>query len=356
MSLRLPSAGTTIRATIGLAIVAAILFFLVRHLASNWGELSDEDVNVQPALLVVSALPAIVAVLILAVGWTRIVNQLETRARLPAGQLERVFLYSWLGRYLPGKVGYLLGRFYLGRLLGGSSTALLVSMAYEGLLLLAAGAAFATVTLVPALAVESETVWPYLALPALAVAGVAAMHPRVLGWGLGFSMRLLGREYAQEGWLLRPEELLKLGAIYLAAILLNGVGFYLLIISLTDYSVGHMPLAMGAFALAGALGMVSVFAPAGIGVREGIVAAILQTTMPVELAILISLVARLWATAIDVVVVAGGVVYDAFCSDRLFVRVLRGRGEGADAQDAASASLTPAGGAAPAHERGPNPP
>ena len=313
------------RGLISLGAIALIFFFLIRSLAGNWNDLRSEEIDIQPALLLLSLLPPLAALLVLSLIWTRIVTYLTRVNRLPLGRLARVFLYSWIGRYVPGKVAYVLGRFYLGRSIGLPSTALVGSIAYENVLLVAAASAFATVTLVPALAVQSENFLPYLALPAIALAGIIALHPRVLGRVLPVVLRLLGRESTEVDWLLPVPEMAKVIAFYFGAFSLNGLGFYLLIVSLTSYAPGHLPLAMGAYTLAGVIGMISLFAPAGLGVREGVLVAVLQFTLPVEVAILVALAARVWTTVIDLLLVGGCLAFDYASGDRILFAALRGR-------------------------------
>ncbi|MCH8064347.1 MAG: flippase-like domain-containing protein [Chloroflexi bacterium] len=322
------------RPVIVFGAIVATFSFLGWTLVSNWNDLSSEEIDVQPALLVLSILPGIAAVVVMGLTWAGLIRYLEGRDTASAQSLLKIFLYSWVGRYVPGKVAYVAGRFLLGRSIRISSASLAGSMAYEGVLQLMAGAALASVTLVPTLAIESESFLPYLALPALAVGGAIVLHPRVLGWVLRFGLRVAGRESVEFKRLLPPRQIAKVTGMYVGAFLLNGVGFYLLIISLTDYSPRYLPLAVGLFGLAAVVGLVSVFAPAGIGVREGILVVVLQTTMPVELAILVSLVARVWATVIDLLLIAGCFFYDQLSGERLLINALRGRGSENDAPSA----------------------
>lgn len=324
MPFQLRTAAGVARSLIGLGAVVLIFYFLGRGLVSNWGDLTSEDINVRPALLLLSMVPAVAGIFGMSLIWARIVGYVAGGDRPPAGQLTKVFVYSWIGRYVPGKVAYVLGRFYLGQSIGLSSTALVSSIGYEMVLLMVAASAFAALTLVPALAVQSENVLPYLALPVVALGGVIALHPRVLGRALRFVLRMLGRESTEVDWLLPVPEMAKVVVFYFGVFSLNGLGLYLLIVSLTSYSPGHLPLVAGAYVLAGVIGMLSLFAPAGLGVREGILVGVLQLTMPLEVAILVSLAARAWATVVDLLVVGGCFVYDYASGERLLSGAIQG--------------------------------
>ncbi len=315
------------RPLIVFSVIGATLFFLGWTLVSNWDSLQSEELHVRPVLLAVSLVPGLAGVLVLALTWPVIVRHMSGSGGDYSTALVKTFLYSWAGRYIPGKVAYVVGRFFLGRSLGVSSQALVGSIVYESALLLVAGAALATVTLVPTLAVESESVLPYLALPVLVVGGAVALHPTVLRRLLRFGTRIAGRDAGELDWLLPSRLVGGATMLYALAFVLNGLGFYLLIVSITDYSVRYLPLAVGVYGLAAVLGMISVFAPAGLGVREGVIVAVLQTTMPVELAVAISIAARFWATAIDLLLIGGCFVYDQLSGERMLINAIRGRGE-----------------------------
>lgn len=324
MPFQLRNAGTIARGLIGLGVIAAIFFFLVRGVVANWSELRSEETHIQPLLLLLSFLPAIAGMVVVSHAWARLVGHLADVNRPPMGLLARVFFYSWLGRYVPGKVAYVLGRFYLGRSIGLPAAPLAGSMAYEAVLQVVAASVFATLTLVPSLAVQSENVLPYLALPAVAGSGVIALHPRILGRALHVVSRLFGRSSTEVDRLLTVPQMAEVIGLYAVAFSLNGLGLFLITVSLTPYSVVHVPLVAGAYALAGVVGMLSLFAPAGLGVREGVLVAVLQLTMPVEVAILISLAARVWATAVDLLLLGGCFGYDHLSGERLLLNAIRG--------------------------------
>ncbi len=334
------SAGAVARGLVVLGVIVLVFFFLIRALASNWSELKAEDINVQPALLVLAALLLAGGILLQSVVWVVLLSHFAGRKRLPLGRLVKVFLYSWIGRYVPGKVAYPVGRFVLGRSLGFSSGALIGSLAYETVLLLVAACALASITLIPSLATELQSILPYVALPVLAVGGVVALQPRILSWALRLVLRLRGREEADTTWLLPPGQMAKVIALYAGVFCVSGAGFYVLVASLTSFSPRYLPLAVGAFTLGGVVGMLSLLVPAGIGVREGVLVGLLQVAMPLELAILVSLVARVWATVVDVVVVGGCFAVDYVSGDRILLAAIR-RGWGVEAGEASPEAIDP---------------
>jgi hypothetical protein len=314
------------RALLGLLVVALILGFLAWSLASNWSELRSEEIDLQPAYLVLGVLAGVAALVILSLGWTSLVRQLSAPGPVSTGRLVSAFFYSWVARYVPGKVAYVVTRFYLGRSLGYGAPVLWGSIAYENALQIVAGFGFAFLVIVPYVAREAgSALLLLLLLPLIAIVGALALQPRFLHRALSIGLSLIGREPVPADVLLRPRQIVRMLALYAAAFAVYGTGFYLLARSLTPYPVGYLPLAAGAFTIGGIMGMVTIIAPAGLGVREGVTVLVLQLTMPLETAALISLASRVWATVVDLVVIGGCLGYDYLRGDRMLLAVLRSR-------------------------------
>ena len=51
--------------------------------------------------------------------------------------------------------------------------------------------------------------------------------------------------------------------------------------------------------LAGAIGILSLFAPSGLGVREAIQLLLLPRVIPAEIALVVTVAARIWSIAVD---------------------------------------------------------
>lgn len=82
---------------------------------------------------------------------------------------------------------------------------------------------------------------------------------------------------------------------------LIGAGFVFIAMSVVDVDPS-MYLGLGAtYILAGIIGILALFVPSGIGVREGVIILFASAYFPVETATLIALLARFYATVADVI-------------------------------------------------------
>ncbi|HII15567.1 MAG TPA: hypothetical protein HA362_04610 [Nanoarchaeota archaeon] len=80
------------------------------------------------------------------------------------------------------------------------------------------------------------------------------------------------------------------------------MGFYFLSISIYPMPPASIASVTGAFFFSWVIGFVAVFAPGGLGVREGLMWAMLSGIMPQHIALVIAFAGRIWWTASEAVV------------------------------------------------------
>lgn len=203
---------------------------------------------------------------------------------------------AWAGRYLPGKVGLLAGKVVLAGRDGLDVRTLGGSVLFEQFAFVAAGIALAAACIDPALVQQWRAFDGLPTVSGTALRGVGIAIALLLAIGAAWAaVRTAGTG--------RIAALAPVALLYLLPHAICGLGFAAMVrptgidLSLID--------AIGAMALANVAGVVAVFAPAGLGVREAVLAAVLPPGEPTAiLAIVVSL--RILATAGDVVVIAIG--------------------------------------------------
>jgi hypothetical protein len=96
-------------------------------------------------------------------------------------------------------------------------------------------------------------------------------------------------------------------ALYVANWVLFGVALFVFIRSFYPLEWGYVLFLAGAFSFASMLGILALFAPSGLGVREGVLALFLRRIMPESVALVVSVASRVWVTLVELASV--GVVY-----------------------------------------------
>ncbi len=203
------------------------------------------------------------------------------------------WMVSLLGKNIPGKVFLLAGRVYLYGQHGVGAGRVTLSFMLE----VACSVAAAMLILLGCLiTLDFPDAVSFEKLRWLLAAGLVVilflLHPKALQWLFNLGLSKLKREPAVLS--VRYRDILFFVIVSCINWLLLGIGFFLMVRSLVYLDWGLLPFVTGSFAFALVAGLLAVFAPAGLGVREGILMALLNAVMPVGIAALVALVARLW--------------------------------------------------------------
>ena len=286
------------------AIVIAIFFFLGRMVWENWIQVKEAPLTFNPFLLLLSTLIFVLSYFIQIWAWYLITLKLGIAVSIYE-TLESWF-YSQLGKYLPGKVWLLLGRFYFYESKGKLKKAISIALYLETItVIMAAGLIFlATLALFKEVRpfYSGKTFWWFLIPFILAF---VAIHPRILqkifNWILMKFKKepiVLSISYSEILWILW---------VNILAWIVGGIGFYLFAESIFPLSLKYILFLTGSLAFSSTLGLIAIFAPSGLGVREGALVFFLSHVMPGPIAVVISVLTRIWMTLIEIGLI--GVIY-----------------------------------------------
>lgn len=98
-------------------------------------------------------------------------------------------------------------------------------------------------------------------------------------------------------------QMIRVVLLFIGNWIIVGVGFYMLTCSIYAVPLSELLYAAGIFGLSCIIGILAVFAPSGLGVREGILVLGLGLIMPEEYAVIISIVSRLWMTVSELALI-----------------------------------------------------
>lgn len=279
-------------------VIGAVVWFFAHTLYGNWQRLSDVDLQLD-AWGVAAFVSFVLAVVVSGMLWGSLTNHLSTGVKMSIKDAIRIHCASWLLKYIPGQAGSYLNKLAWGRNRGFSKKTITTSFIYENTLMVMAGAILSLpIVLIFAdhLLSERSVYLPLLAIIPLAL----LLLPKVFRFVLNLMMKVAKRSQFQDSDFLAGKNIVKYQLQYLLPRLINGVGFVFLAISLLPIEP-HMYIGLAAtYVLAGVVGMLAIFVPSGIGVREAVIVLFASAYMPVEQAIILSLVARLYATVADI--------------------------------------------------------
>jgi uncharacterized membrane protein YbhN (UPF0104 family) len=277
-----------------LALTVAVTWFILDRVGLGLADLAAVEGALwvpDPILLLAASLLLLAAYFVSAALWGLIVHELGG-PRLPLGDSVRIFMIANLGRYVPGKVWQIAGLAALAKGRGvPPATAAASAVLGQGIALVAAAAVGMGALLGGP---ESYRRWGLVGAAGV-VAGVALLSiPAVFRRLAGAWFRLARTEAPADLGMLHG---LRWLGLYAANWVLYGLSFWVLARSL-GLDGGVIPLA-SAFAAAYVLGYAMVFAPAGLGPREGFLIVFLTPHVGAGPAGVVAVVSRLWTTVVE---------------------------------------------------------
>ena len=244
------------------------------------------------------ALAALGATILAALVYSLIQYTIYRRlgADVSYGATFRIITIAQLGKYLPGKVMFVGNYYLLSREAGISNlqigTSFVISQAMWMLTAALCG--------LPVLSLLDPALRYVVLLLPLAL--LLLVQPRFLRWLLRLGQRLVGRRQGQAVPL--PEGLagtfyLWIAFLYLVTWLLAGWAAWFSLRALGEIGLAVFPLALASIALGTVAGFAALFAPVGLGVREGLGTLILAPAVGADVALLGLLLLRGLTVVVD---------------------------------------------------------
>ncbi|MDO8690478.1 MAG: lysylphosphatidylglycerol synthase domain-containing protein [Dehalococcoidia bacterium] len=222
------------------------------------------------------------AYLLFALGWSLVLRALGN----PIGwwKASRVFFLSQGLKYIPGSVVYAFGRVYMAQEAGVRAVPAAIGFALESFL------ALGTAMLV-FLALLPLGLWQDL--PALLIVGALVGVVAILV-SLPLVLGRLSAFWAKAGAVdLSYLMLALLSGFYIIIWLVVGAACFVSLKSLgPGFNLGYLQV-LGLYAVSWAAGLVAVFAPGGVGVRDGLLVLLLSQFVPLPLAAMGAAVLRI---------------------------------------------------------------
>lgn len=286
-----------------IAFGVLVVVFLAWYFWKNWDEFSDKIMNVNIGIFIFSMLFYFVYKITLASLWHYITKINDCSIKYEKAVTS--YLYSILGKYIPGKVFMLAARLTYYKEEDAPLAKVTVCFFIENVCTLLGAAMLFIVSL---FFFPNELLNDYKWLTVLLiVAFFVCIHPKIIN----FFLRIIGKLFKKNLEIpMKYSQMLKVVLMFIGNWLIVGFGFFILTKSIyPEVGWNEMLYCAGIWGVSAIMGILAIFAPSGLGVREGIIVAGLMLIMPESDAMVISVVSRLWQTIPELVLVALAFIY-----------------------------------------------
>lgn len=269
-----PPRSKRVRLAIQIGIAAVVFGFLVLTVVSQWAEIKDSGVHFQVAWLIPAFLVLPLFYFLSALGWELILRFLGYR--LGVGRAQVAWGQPLLARYVPGSVLYVLGRVLLSERAGIPRRITIASIVYEQAISATAATAVAAYFIISHPDLQGEPLrWAVLlVIPA----AIALLSPGVFRPLADRALGAFGREALPAVISLRG--IVVLLAFYGVVWGVISVGVYCVARAVTPIPFDQVLSVGSAQAIGYVAALVTLVAPAGLGIRDAAFAWAVKGALP----------------------------------------------------------------------------
>ncbi|OIQ48907.1 hypothetical protein BerOc1_03660 [Pseudodesulfovibrio hydrargyri] len=257
-----------------LAVALSCAWYINANLDALRESLSRIDVKWQ-LLSLTCLLPLYLSLLMNFVATQRRVEEPARKIRF--SQWFCGFIYGHIGRYVPGKVAMIFGRIHFFERLGLSKKALTVSTLYENFFLVIVSIVLSMPALGAAIDRDGDAVSHFVTGIAFIALSLVFIGSPLFEKSFLLALRIFKREPPKQSLFLTKSQILAVLPYAFLVVVFTGCALFALLRSFAplEWTFYNVAMVTSAYAFASAAGILALFAPSGIGVREGVAAYIL---------------------------------------------------------------------------------
>lgn len=287
------------------AFLALALAAAVWAVASQWPEVREALSSIPPAAVAGGLVLSLVYVGLTMLSWRALMSDLGSL--LPLRTASTIFFVSQAGKYLPGGVWNVVAASEMAVEHAVPRRRSVSVMVVSILVSISTGLALATVAVAFSPAeVADRYRWVLVGLPFF----VAVLLPPLLNRMLGLALRITRRPPLES-----PATACGVGVAagwaVLAWLVAGGQVWLLAAAAGLDPTASSLALTVGGYALAWTVGFLVVVVPAGVGVREVVLGAVLSGYLGAGEVVVVVLLSRVLLTVADLALGIGGAVVGA---------------------------------------------
>ncbi|GIU25989.1 flippase-like domain-containing protein [Shewanella schlegeliana] len=279
----------------GILVTICSIFF-VMYLHDNWSLLSMSFfAKDNISILTISLILYLVCFAITSIAWYRLLSSIGQHPQMR--QIAIIILISQFGKYIPGNFSHHVGRAVLAHRIGLSNQSIVITMTYEIMIVIISAAIIGTTALLlnhslllssmPSITQFS----PSLSLIMVSILIISVLFaPKLYRYAKLYLSRLSfpPKRALSECYLL-----------YTVSFLVFGEILYLITLSYPETEATRYWFLTSSFSIAWLLGFITPGAPAGLGIRETVLIALIAPVYGSGLALSLAVTLRMITTLGD---------------------------------------------------------
>lgn len=284
-----------------LSVVVILAVIISKIFIDNWDKIPFEKLTFDYRLLFIAFMLSIINSVIPTWLWAKIFQLLDEKPQFM--DLWRISMYSQMARYLPGKIWQYMGKVYWGQKIGLSKKKILISTLLETVFLLCGSFIISLFSLKIFLPGKNIFI---LFIAILLV--IITLHPKFIEKGIN----IIGKKWLSQPVILQFSYWNILLLVTFYSVLWIMIGFQLFLFVLSFYKIPFTQFIYFSSINAASwlIGFVSIIAPSGLIVKEGVFIFGFKYLVPVSFAIFCAILIRFFHIITEVLITSVFFIFD----------------------------------------------
>jgi uncharacterized membrane protein YbhN (UPF0104 family) len=281
-----------------LYLIILIIFSLVSYkLYEDWASVTWNDIHVKSYWLIFAFFMVVIVNLLQIYIWKKILSIFNFNISFISS--FRIEMISQVGKYIPGKVGLVLTKFVECNRLGIPRKVSLIAASYH----IGIGLYFQfligllTIPVIYQTVKDNNIAFSVLYLVSIILIGLIFVYPNSFIFFINIFLRLTGKETIKVQF--KIFNWVCICFAYLLLAILGGFFGFLIINTFFPVAFNKIPYIIGTMSWAFLIGLLNVFAPSGIGVRDGILIGLYSYIIPAPIALVVAITTRIIGTSVE---------------------------------------------------------
>lgn len=271
-----------------------ILYFFGNNILQNWQEIKNYSFEIQPFFLIYSFVLYFLFYFGLTLGWKYILG----KNSIPFYEILRINTLSWISKYLPGKVAIIMTKVYPLEKLGVEKKESFLSVAYEQIFQIIASLIvslpFLFIIVSPDIT-HTYLIWGVTSL----ILFLLIIEKNIFYFGFKIFLKIIGKAEIEKTYFLSSKKIFLFLGLYTIITLIKWLAFSIFALSFSWITFEMIPYLLFTWIFAWVVGILAIFTPNWLGVREWVMVFLLSQIMTPELALILSLGSRIWSSIWD---------------------------------------------------------
>lgn len=256
-------------------------------------------------VIFISFIIRMIGLLISPSSWEALLKRYHGK-QLPKAKLYAIYAESWMGRYIPGKIGWIGGKILFATNEGVATDTAVITSFLDSILQVFSSMLVAVIFFLFSgglLQINNQIVILMYVATCLVI---ICLLPPVFNRLVAFCYRILkNKKYTSDYWM-NGRTLLKSTLIVSIAKLFSGTAVSVIAVSVMGpLSLNNFVYIIAVNLVSTAIGMVALFAPAGLGIKESLQIVMLSAVLNKEMAVVIVTMASIQSIIGDLVFFIG---------------------------------------------------